>query len=76
MVEYRMRIYLPGERLHETQPIFALDDAAAKAEARKFYADLVATLRNQANPKIDGLRVERFCLYRGDHLVCEEVAGY
>lgn len=73
MAEYRMRIYLSGGRLHETRQIFAPDDATAEAEARRFYTDLAATLRNQTNPKIDDPRLERFCLYRGDHLVCEEI---
>lgn len=42
MIEYLMRIYLPGERLHQTRSIFAPDDVAAEAMAQKFYDELVA----------------------------------
>lgn len=73
MVQYRMCIYLPGERLHETRTISAPDDETAQAEAQRSYDELAAIRKAQTNIKIDDPRLERFCLYRGDHLVCEKV---
>jgi hypothetical protein len=74
MVEYLMRIYLPGERLHQTKRISAPDDATAEAKAQKIYDELAAELKTQTNPKIEDPRLERFTLYRGDHLVSEKVS--
>lgn len=69
-----MRIYLPGEKLHETRQIFAPDDATAKAEAQRFYDELAAKMTAQTDPQIDDPGLERFSLYRGDHLICEKAS--
>jgi hypothetical protein len=73
MVEYRVRIYRSGKRLHQTKPIFAADEKAAKAKAQEIYDDLAAELKAQRNPPIDDPELGGFRLYHGDDIVWDMV---
>ena len=70
MTEYRMRVYEVGEKLWQTQPIYAHDDGEAKARAQERYDELAKELREQNLPKLD-----RFILYDGIRVVCEKREG-
>jgi hypothetical protein len=73
MIEYRMRVYKPGDQLWQTHPIFADDDATAKQLAHQKFDELIAELAGQKCPKVDDPTLERYGLFDGDRPVCEIV---